>query len=453
MLFVSLNRVEFLPAEAIELRLDLFDSINIHELRYFLREAKQPVLLTLRSVSHGGKFQGSEKEREALILRLLALEPPFFDLEYGMRPEFIRTVLELYPKTKFVLSYHHFDEIPPAWDALYESMAQFFAFSYKIAAMTHSVNDALKMLLFAKQHPRLSVVCMGERGQFARVLGPVVGNGIDFAKLDEEEETGPGQLTVSELRDVYHFPRLNPQTAIYGLIGNPVAHSVGHRHHNGVFRRIGMDAVYVKMAVEPHELSTFIPLAQQLGIRGLSVTAPLKESILPYIQRIDPQAATVGAVNTLRFEQEGIFGFSTDGRGALNALEKHGAVHGKKIVLLGAGGASRAIAYEAKRRGALVLVLNRTVSRAELLAKDLGCEAGGLDAMPGRYDILINATSSAMPIDANRICPDTLTMDIGYFPRETLFLQEAKKRGCPIIYGEEMYIHQAEEQTRLWTSL
>src|SRR5689334_2146867 len=114
MLFVSLNRLEFLPAEAIELRLDLFDSINIQELRYFIRGAKQPVLLTLRSVSHGGKFQGTEEEREALLLRLLALEPPFFDLEYGMRTEFIRTVLKLYPKTKFVLSYHHFDEIPSA---------------------------------------------------------------------------------------------------------------------------------------------------------------------------------------------------------------------------------------------------------------------------------------------------------------------------------------------------
>lgn len=447
MLFVSMTHAKTFSVEAVELRLDLFSVIDIQEIKQYIALAKHPVMLTLRSTVHGGKFYASEEEREALILRLLSLEPPFFDLEYDMRPAFIHNALQRYAKTKFVLSSH---EMPQDLDTLYSDMAQYPAFSYKIACATRSVNEALKMLLFARDHPKVSVVCMGEQGQFARVLGPLVGNLVDFTRADQSEETGLGQLTVSEMRDVYHYHQLHPKTALYGLIGNPVTHSIGHRHHNGVFRKNGVDAVYVKMAVEPHELPVFLPLAQQLGVRGLSVTAPLKECILPYLQEIDPKAREAGAVNTLLFKQQQVCGFNTDGVGALDAMEKHSPVRAKKIVLIGAGGAARAVACEAKQRGAEVTVLNRTPSKALQLAESLGCSSGGLDSIPAKYDILVNCTCDAMPIDPDAMRPGTLAMDIVYSPRETVFLREAKKKGCRIIYGEEMYVNQAERQTQLW---
>ena len=437
-------------ADGIELRLDLFTTIDIEQIGDFLKRSVRPVMLTVRKASHGGKFSGSEEEREALIIRLLDLGPHFFDLEYDMRPEFILEVLTKYPQTQFVLSYHNFKHTPRDLDAVYHLMTKYSGVSYKIAAMALSANDALRMLLFGKRHPQVSSIAMGEPGRFARVLGPVMGNIIDFASLDQEEQSAPGQLAISELVDVYHYPDLNRETAIFGLIGNPVINSPGHLYHNAVFRSRNLNAVYVKMAVGPEELSDFIPLAKQMGIRGLSVTSPLKEKIVPFLDRIDPRAEKIGAINTLLFKEGQILGTNTDGFGALDAIEKKISVNGKKVVLLGAGGAARAIAFEARARGAELMILNRTIERAEELAGVLGCGAGRLGEMPPDYDILINCSSDPMPIDAKKMRSKVLAMDIMCFPKETAFLKEAQMRECQIVYGEEMYVNQAAGQTRFW---
>lgn len=397
----------------LELRLDLF-KVDVEN---FLRNTSSPVLLTLRNTAQNAEIE-----------QFLTLEPAFFDLDCSMQPEFLRTVIKKYPKTQFILSYHNFQETPTDLDAIYRTMQEYDAFSYKIAAMTHSTNDALKMLLFAKQHPKVSAICMGEKGSFARVLGPIVGNRVNFACA--EEQTAPGQLTIRELLDVYHYPSLNSDTAIYGLIGDPVEKSPGHLYHNAVFWKRGINAVYVKMQVKPEELAQFMPLATALGIRGLSVTIPLKEAILPFVDELDCTAKQIGAVNTLLFKNGKILGTNTDGVGALDALEKKIPVRGKKVVLLGAGGAARAIAFEAKTRGANVFVLNRTADRARKLAADLGCVA--IEEMPHAYDILINC--SPAPIDPQKIKPKTVVMDIA--------LQE--------VYGEEMFFNQAARQTAFW---
>ena len=455
MLFVSIPRLELMQVDlnkigGIEVRLDLFASIDLALVKSFLQRSCCPVMLTVRKESQGGNFKGSESEREALIEQLLALEPTFFDLESDMNPEFLYEAKAKYPKTKFIISYHNFSETPANLEEVYRSMQNYEAFSYKIAAMTHSTNDALKMLLFVKDHPKTSAICMGKKGEFARVLGQVAGNLIDYASIDSKEQTGPGQLSVSELVDIYRYPSLDKNTSIYGLIGDPVEKSPGHLYHNRVFRKGHLNAVYVKMNVKLEELSEFMTLANKIGIRGLSVTSPLKEKILPFLDEIEPAAKKIGAVNTLLFKDGKIIGTNTDGLGALDAIEKKMPVCGKSIVLLGAGGAARAIAFEAKERGADVLVLNRTVQRAKELAVDLGCEAGGLDDVPEDYDILINCSSDPMPIDPNKIRPNTLAMDIVYFPRQTEFLKEAALKKCQIIYGEEMFLNQAALQTAFW---
>lgn len=455
MLFLSITRLASLQhisnqVDAVEMRLDLFPDIDIASIKAFLQDSTLPVMLTLRKVSQGGKFQGSEPEREALIKRLLALKPHFFDLEYDMRPGFLNEVLKSHPKTKFVLSYHNFGEIPVNLEEIYRSMANYPAFSYKIAGMAHSTNDALKMLLFAKDHPKINAICMGEKGGFTRVLGPIIENLIDYASIETKEQTAPGQLTVAELADIYHYRKLNPQTAIYGIIGDSVINSPGHIYHNAVFRKMGLNAVYVKMTVKSEELTDFISFAKSLKFRGLSVTIPLKEAILPFVDEMDEAAKQIGAVNTLLFKNGKILGTNTDGFGALDAIEKKISIPGKKIVILGAGGAARSIAFEAKARGADVLVLNRTVSRANELALDMGCEAGGLDEIPNHYDILINCSPSSMPIDPKKIRSETVVMDIVYFPKETIFLKEASLRKCQIIYGDEMFLNQAARQTAFW---
>ncbi len=456
MLFLSAAR-PLLPEEiptqgfGIELRLDLFERIDMEYVAMMMKEA--PLLLTLRKKSEGGQFEGSEAEREALIERLLALEPPFFDLELDMDPSFLHKTIQDHPRTKFILSYHNFEKTPDDLEAIYQKMSRYEAYTYKIAAFASSTNDALRMLLFGKHHPKVSVICMGERGEFARILGPVAGNRVDYARLDVSNGTAPGQLSLTQLVDLYCYSSLNEETAIYGLIGDPVEKSIGHRYHNQVFSDQKKNAVYVKMKVKPEELEEFIPLAKAIGMRGFSVTMPLKEAIVPFIDEIDSDAKKIGAVNTLLFKNGKIFGANTDGIGALDAIEKKIDVRGKKMVLIGAGGSARAIAFEAQKRGAELLILNRTLHRAAALALDLGCEAKGLDEVPHEYDLLINSTSDPLPINPEKIHPGALLMDLVYSPKETEFLKEGIRKGCEIVYGEEMFFNQAALQTAFWMGL
>lgn len=459
MLFVAISHPDefvrtqsLLPEEiqGVELCLDRFPEINRDLIQEWIQISRHPLMLTLRKSSHGGKFSGSEAERESLIERLLSLEPDFFDLEYDMNPDFLNRVIERYNKTKMILSYHSFHEPRPNLHAIYQNMEAFPAYGYKIAIFTESTNDALRMLLFAKSHSRLSVICMGDRGQFSRILGPVFGNLIDYASLQEGKETAPGQISVQDMIQIYGYSKLGSHTRLYGLIGDPVSESQSHIYHNRVFREKQLDCVYVKMQVKPEELMDFFPLAQQIGFRGLSVTMPLKEKILPFLQKIEPKAISIGAINTLVLTQDFITGSNTDGIGALDAIEKRRSVFEKKVVLIGAGGAARAIAFEAHRRGAFVFIVNRTLQKAHDLAKDIGCQSRSFSDFPSEYDILINCSPILPDIDLQKILPTALAMDIVYRPRETPFLSIAKSAGCEIVYGDEMFFNQAAAQFIEW---
>lgn len=439
MLFVSLRNPEDLPAvptqaDGIELRLDLFAQIDLRVINDLITASRRPVMLTLR-----------RKGQEPLIKQLLPLEPAFFDLEWDSKPEFIQRMIHQFPKTKFVLSYHNFEETPQNLNRIYQAMSRFPVYAYKMALFSHSTNDALRALLFAKQHSRLSAICMGEMGAFARVLGLLDKTKIHFASLDQVRQTAPGQLAISDLYQVYRYDQLNAQTALYGLIGDPVEQSQGHLYHNARFQKQQLNALYVKMRVREEELSVFFSMAQEIGFQGLSVTMPLKEKVLPFLTHSNP----IGAVNTLLFKEEEIIGSNTDGMGALDALEKRGSVAGKKLVILGAGGAGRAIAFEAKRRGADVWVLNRTVPKAQEIGATTGCRFGSLSDIPPDYDILINCTSDPMPIDPKQILRKALVMDINYSQRTSL-IQKACELGCQTIHGDEMFLNQAEAQSILF---
>jgi len=426
-----------------ELRLDLFPCVEIEAIRSFLEQTQNPVILTLRKKTLVG-----EEERKAFIIKYLDLHPPYFDLEYDIDPSFFRFVIEKYLKTKFIVSYHNFEQTPSDLEEIYSLMQKKKAYHYKIACLANSTNDALKLLLFAKKHAihGVSVISMGERGQFARVLGPVVGNWLNFAALPNFP-TAPGQLTVSELLHLYNFSSLNSQTSIYGLIGDPVEKSIGHIYHNKVFRERNVNAVYVKMRVKAEELAEFVPLATELGIKGLSVTIPHKEQIVPFLKNIEPLSKEIGAINTICLEN--MEGTNTDGVGALDAIEKKMKVAGKKIVLFGAGGSARAIAFEAKKRGAFLVILNRNEQRAKDLAKQVGSASGKLEEVPHDTDILINCTPE-LPIHPAMYQKAALAMDVVYEPRKTPFLQEAEKQGCELVFGEEMFVNQAKGQTAYW---
>lgn len=455
MLFISLDNLDLidsLPYEVngIELRLDLFPSIDLNKIQKAIDSSPLPLLLTLRKSSEGGNFQGSEKERMSLIEKLLPLKPHFFDIEYEMDPDFIINQIKNHPEVKFILSYHNFSKTPLDIEELYNKMLFYPAYSYKIATPSSSTNETLSYLLLSKKHPKLSIISMGEKGSFGRILSFTLENKLSYTFHPSKEPSAPGQVSLEDLTKIYRYFNLNTKTALYGLIGDPITKSVGHIYHNDIFTRQNRNALYVKMTVSQDELKDFLSLAKQWKFQGLSVTMPLKEAILPYIDILDPKVEQVGAINTLLFQENQIFGTNTDGIGALDALEKQSSTQGKKVVLIGAGGAARAIAFEAKKRGALLCIVNRTLARAKALASELGCESANLSNTPSTYDILIN-TSSHLDLPL-KILPSALVMDIVYAPKKTPFLEQALALGCKVTYGEEMFTRQADEQAALFKS-
>lgn len=330
-----------------------------------------------------------------------------------------------------IVSCHNFEETPDLEGMLTQMKERHpQANYYKLATFATSTLDSLRMLHFQREHPEVIGVCMGEKGALTRILGPVVGCPIVYAPLTEEDKNCAGQLLWSELSVIYRFRELAKATPIYGLIGDPVGQSLGHLFHNGRF-------LYVKMGVTVDELPTFFALIEDLPFRGLSVTAPLKEKVMPFLKAISPEARAIGAVNTLVRRSEGWEGQNTDGKAAVDGL---GKVKGKRVVVIGAGGAARAIVYELVRRGAAAAIVNRTADKGRRVARDLGCAF--FETVPP-CDILINTTSAVdMPSCCTLFAP--VVMDVAL--RQTPFLKKAKEQGSRVIDGFEMYLNQAIAQ-------
>ncbi len=444
-------------ADYVELRLDLFEQWDVESLKKLRATCFIPMIFTLRDQTQGGAYRYSEKNRLARLQQLAALHPDYIDLEAHVPASFIEELGQAYPKIKLIISYHNFDTTPLDLDHIYKQMQRPQAAFYKIAVAANESTDALRLLCWKKQqahHKNLIVIGMNTHGQPTRILAPIMESPWTYAPLNDIQQTAPGQINISTLKELYHYSSLHPKTEIYGLIGNPVEQSIGHLTHNHLMLQMELDAVYLKMPVNPEELPHFLKLARQLPFRGLSVTMPLKENILPWLDEVDPKAAAIGSVNTLVFKQGKIIGYNTDASGALDAIEMETKAKGQKIVIIGAGGAARAIAYEAIQRGGLVTILNRTVERACRLANDFKCSYGSLDEMDhyatNGYDILINSTPNPLPIDPSHLRSDALIMDIKNRPKETILLQHARQKGCRITYGYKMFVEQAIGQFNLW---
>lgn len=443
-----------LYADLVELRLDFFAALDLNALKDLRTHFSIPMIFTLRSKLQGGNYSQSEEQRLNDIRKLASLKPEYLDLENDLSMSFVEEISK-HSEIKTILSYHNFKETPQDLEALLIEMRKTPTAFYKIAVTAQNSLDALKLLCLAKNNDgKLIAISMGTHGQISRILAPVMGCPLTYAALDDGQTSAPGQLSAQTLLEQYHYRSLNKQTTVYGLIGDPVDQSISDATHNSLMEACGLNSVYVKMQVHPSELEQFLKLAKQLPFLGLSVTMPLKEHILPFLDNTNPQVQDIGAVNTLVLEDGKIAGFNTDGVGALNAIEKHCKVKDKRVVILGAGGAAKAIVLEAKQRGALVTILNRDAGKASELAQRLQCVGKGLDEMAvcaeEGYEILINCTPVPLPIDARDLLPTAVIMDIKTKPMETELIMQALKKGCRIVYGYEMFLEQALGQFNLW---
>ena len=246
-------------------------------------------------------------------------------------------------------------------------------------------------------------------------------------------------------------------TELYGVIGNPVRHSLSPVIHNNAFRRMGLNAIYLAFEVE--HLEEAIRGIRGLGLRGISVTIPFKTRVIPFLNEIEAVAEKIGAVNTVVNQGGMLVGHNTDWRGALEALEDKVDLKEKKVLLLGAGGAARAIGFGLRRKGCRVTIINRSREKAESLAKELGFDfSASLSSVVPDAEVLINATSVGMsphtavsPLPKELLRRGMTIMDIVYHPLRTKFLQEAQERGCQTINGLEMLARQGAAQLEIWT--
>jgi len=311
-------------------------------------------------------------------------------------------------------------------------------------------------------------ICMGEIGTPSRILAGRQGAAFTFAPLNPERILAPGQITWAQLRDCYRYDALGPATKIYGVIADPVGHSLSPVIHNAACAAAGIDAVYVPFLVPAADLSQFIKEADRWPLAGLSVTIPHKESVLDLVTSRDPLVEEIGATNTLRFTEEGgVESFNTDATAAIGALratleEQEDGFGGrlglKTALILGAGGAARAIACGLRQQGVEVTIASRTADRTQQLADAVGGKAidwAARHRLP--YDCIINATPVGMhphvnesPFDAAQLRPYMVVFDTVYNPENTLLVKEARAAGCRVITGVEMFVRQAAEQFTIW---
>ncbi|MCD4717985.1 MAG: shikimate dehydrogenase [Desulfobacterales bacterium] len=252
---------------------------------------------------------------------------------------------------------------------------------------------------------------------------------------------------------------IDQHTSLYGVVGKPIGHSLGPAMHNAAFLEAGLDAVY--LAFETEDMEGCLRGIRALGIKGISVTIPFKSRVIPYLDDVDPLAKKIGAVNTIINDDGRLAGYNTDALGAYRALNEKGVLPGKSCLVLGAGGAARAIGFTLKENGVDISVVNRSDARGNELARVLECPYIPLDRLgEHKADLLIQTTPVGMSPNIEEclvrkpvLREGMVVMDIIYNPLETRLLKMAKALGCVTISGLSMFVYQGSEQFRLWTGI
>jgi 3-dehydroquinate dehydratase/shikimate dehydrogenase len=448
-------------APLVELRLDYINGpVNVKRL---LSDRPGPVIVTCRRERDGGKYAGSEDERQLLLRSAIVEGAEYVDLE-----EDVANAIPRYGKTKRVISYHDFRKTPEDLPRLHARMATLDADIVKIATLANHPQDNVRMLHLIRSSKVPTVgICMGDIGTASRILAGKYGAPFTYATFHHERTLAPGQLSFDQMKHIYHYEQINAETEVFGVVGDPIGHSYSPLIHNAAFHHLGMNKVYVPFRVPPDDLGTFLQEAPQLDVRGISVTIPHKEAIVRKLTKIDGAVRGVGAANTVVFNHGQTIGYNTDYRAAMETLEEamggvrddRNPVEGRTVLILGAGGAARAIAFGLKRRGALVIVANRTGRRADQLATAVQCRAVEWGARHSiDADVLINCTPVGMhpnvddtPYDKHHLRPSMVVFDTVYNPESTVLVKDARSRKCKVITGVDMFIRQAAIQFQLFT--
>ena len=425
-----------------------------------------PVILTVRRGRDGGRFQGSEADRIALLQKLAAEGFGFIDIEEDLQAPVLEAQIRK-SGARIVRSLHDFAGVPAGLSLRVSRLAR-SADEIPKAAVTPTSSAQLVELLEIYSglgNTEHVVLGMGDIGFPSRVLAPFFGTSWCYASATAQS-VAPGQVTPAALEEVYRYRAISASTAIYGVIGSPVMHSRSPLIHNRGFAALGIDAVYLPFQVP--DLEGFWKAADVLHVRGLSVTAPHKEAVLGRNVLTDGEVKAVGACNTLtRPSGKGRWnGTNTDAEGFLGPLR---ALFGGTIpsglgaTVIGAGGAARSVVAALKSVGARVLVLNRTVERARALAEQFkvraaGIDEGGVGASRDHADLIVQTTSVGMaphedadPVPGLGFGGREIVYELVYAPEKTPLVRRALSAGCRVLYGRQMLVAQALRQFHLFT--
>ena len=443
-------------ADMFEFRLDLMTKPNIARL---LSSTKKPAIATCRPEREGGSFRGTERERIGLLELASVYGAQYVDIELNSSPSVIADFIRHRKETKVIVSCHLLDGTLFEVNHIYEALRATGANVIKLAYQGEDAFEnhlAFEFLARAKSDRQPAVAMMlGDAGEASRVLYKRYDGWATYASTEDGKAAAVGQIPASLLKTLYRAHELTPATKVFGVVGNPIKQSKGIFLHNPLFRLARKNAVYCRF--QTSDIDRFMKFLVP-HLSGFSVTLPHKQTVMSHLDRVDPAARAIGAVNTVVRRGKKLAGSNSDARGALDAIENVVKVKGRRLLVLGAGGAARAIAYEAKQRGADVVISNRTAAKGQDLAREfgLGFVRWGKFA-EARFDVLVNATPIGMVPDTDKtpvpksILRNTIVFDAVYNPPMTKLLRDAKSQGARIIQGTEMYINQAALQSELYT--
>jgi 3-dehydroquinate dehydratase/shikimate dehydrogenase len=447
-------------AKMVELRLDYLQSaVNVKRL---LADRPGPVVISCRRERDGGKCSLAEPDRQLLLRTAISEGADYVDIE-----EDIAATIPRFGKTKRIISLHNFRQTPADLEAIHARMSSLDADIVKIATMANQPADNLRMLRLIRDSKIPTVgICMGDLGMPTRILAGKFGAAFTFATFHQERALAPGQLSFAQMTETYHYDQIRPRTKVFGVIADPVGHSLSPLIHNAAFAQAGIDAVYVPFRVPREHFAEFLDHAAEWDLHGLSVTIPHKETVLEKLTERDAWVEGIGAANTIVFDGEARRGYNTDCQAAMESLEQvlatDGAavsLAGKTALVLGAGGAAKAIAFGLRQRGANVVIASRTLDRAKLLADRL--EARVVDWKLRHSvapQIIVNCTPVGMhpnvdesPFDKHHLKPSMTVFDTVYNPESTLLIKFAREQSCRVVTGIEMFVRQAALQFKLFT--
>ena len=435
--------------DIVEFRLDCLEAHDVAAAVSQLSSLSRPVILTFRPSEEGGYRDLTREERQAFWKTQASRgDTVWWDLEgdlaQGLSRDWSRTII----------SHHDFSGVPANLETIYERLAQTPARVLKVAVHANEIVDCLPVFQLidrARSEGReIIAIAMGNAGIATRILGPSRGAFLTYGSLDEDSATAPGQVNAHKLRSLYNIDAINEETMICGLVGQPVMHSVSPHIHNAAFTHEGVNGVYLPFQVT--DVNSFFkrmvhPLTRGLNwnLRGFSITAPHKQSVMKCLDWIETDAKEIGAVNTVVIEQDRLLGYNTDAAGFIAPLlARMGSLKGAEVAIIGAGGAARAAIWALEREGARVTLFVRDVSKV-----DGHCEPLASASFHG-YDLVVNATPvTAATQDQLRGAP--WVYDLVYNPIETQLLKHAREAGCQTLGGLEMLVAQAKIQFELWT--